>query len=385
MRERAVCALGSMMFAAALVAAPAAVAQTSIFTSGLYAPVQLIATPDGNLLVAEGGDGTNSGRVSLIDSAGVRRSLIEGLPGALASEGIVLGPSGLALDGRTLRITISAGDITVAGEDPGTEVPNPDGPSSPIMSSMIEVRFSTAVDQLASGFTLDLDGHFDLANGFQVVGVNDQDDEAVFELLADFRDLVRDPVKGPLRANSFDVAVDRSRQAAFLVDATRNAVERVSLPSGRAQRVIELPPIANPLPFGPPLIDAVPTSVDLFGRKLLVGGQTGFPFPAGTATIYLVDPDLGTASPFITGLTTAVDALSVRIPGEGRRFYVVELSADLLGGAPGRLLRFDAPDAAPVVLADTLSSPTAVARDALSGDLFVTEVFAGNVVRVSDP
>ena len=49
------------------------------------------------------------------------------------------------------------------------------------------------------------------------------------------------------------------------------------------------------------------------------------------------------------------------------------------------MLRFDGRDGAPIVLADTLIGPTAVAHDKLSGDLFVTEVFTGNVVRVSDP
>lgn len=383
--KKTACRLAGSLWVVAWLVIPAAGAQTSVFTPGLNAPVQLISTPGGNLLVAEGGDGTNRGRVSLVDRAGVRRSLVEGLPGALASEGIHLGPSGVALVGRTLFVTIAAGDTTVGGEFPGTEVPNPDAPSSPLMSSVIVVHLSRSVDLVDAGFTLDVDDHFDLANGLRVTRGNGEGDVAELELLADFRDLVRTPGRGPERANSFDAAVDLSRQAVFLVDATRNSIEQVSLLSGRIQRLIELPPIPNPLPFGPPLIDAVPTSVHLFNRKLLVGGQTGFPFPAGLATIALVDPDLGTASPFITGLTTAIDALAVEVPGEGTRFYVVELSTSLLSGAPGRLLRFDDPQGAPTVLADTLSSPTAVARDAESGDLFVTEVFTGNVVRVSDP
>jgi glucose/arabinose dehydrogenase len=57
---------------------------TSVFASGLKAPVKSILTPKGNLLVAEAGNGPNTGRISIIDGNGNRRTLIDGLPSGLA-------------------------------------------------------------------------------------------------------------------------------------------------------------------------------------------------------------------------------------------------------------------------------------------------------------
>src|SRR5262252_845824 len=79
---------------------------TSVVASGLKAPVKTIVTPKGNLLVAEAGNGPNTGRISIIDSSGNRRTLIDGLPSGLAPPNFdPSGPSGLALRGRMLFIT----------------------------------------------------------------------------------------------------------------------------------------------------------------------------------------------------------------------------------------------------------------------------------------
>ena len=54
-------------------------------------------------------------------------------------------------------------------------------------------------------------------------------------------------------------------------------------------------------------------------------------------------------------------------------------------GAPGRLSRYDQPDGPPVVIAADLRTPTSLARDPASGDLFVTEIFTGRIIRVKVP
>lgn len=137
------------------------------------------------------------------------------------------------------------------------------------------------------------------------------------------------------------------------------------------------------MPFGPPVLEPVPTGLTAFGNDLLTALETGFPFPTGVAEIRRIDPRTGEVTPFITGLTQALDVLPVKFPGGGTQFYVVELSVDLLSGAPGRLLLFASPTAVPSVVSDTLLFPSSVARDEVTGDLYVTESLIGNVVRIS--
>ena len=112
---------------------------TSVFATGLQGPSKIVITPWGNLLVAESGGAPNTGRVSIVDQFGTRRTLIEGLPSGISAEGGgPSGPQGLDLRGRTLFVAIGEGDGTLAGPIPGTEVPN-SNPSSPILSSVLAI------------------------------------------------------------------------------------------------------------------------------------------------------------------------------------------------------------------------------------------------------
>jgi len=142
---------------------------TTVFATGLKAPTKIIFSQNGNLLVAEAGDGPNTGRVSIVDRNGNRRTLLDGLPAGLAAPNLEpSGPEGLVLNGNTLYITIGIGDVVRAGSVPGTEVPNPNGPSSPILSSVMAVHFDSSIDFLSSSFTLSVADHFTLADGFEV-------------------------------------------------------------------------------------------------------------------------------------------------------------------------------------------------------------------------
>ncbi len=361
-------------------------AQT-VLASGLNSPTKVILTQQDNLLVAEGGTfaATGTGRISIVERDGTVRTLIDGLPSGVEPAGSPLGPSGLGLLGRTLFVVISAGDVTVASQTPGIDLPNPQGPSSPILSSILKVRFSDWVDDIQSGFSLTLDDHFTIANGKKLTVENADGDKAAFTLLADFRDLVRDPFINVRRTNPFAISLDLLRQVAWVADASQNSIERVSLITGRIKRLMELAPVANPLPFGPPFSEAVPTSVRRLGADLIVAQETGFPFAQGVATVERIDISEASQETFISGLTQALDVL--RAGPFSSTFFVVELSTNLLGDppGPGRLLRFATPQSAPEVLADTLVFPTSVAFDASTGELFVTEVVTGNVVVVDLP
>lgn len=375
---------------AALPATPALAQSTSVFATGLLTPTKIALTPGGELLVSEAGTFTpNTGRLSVLDRDGNRRTLLDGLPSGPEPAGQPLGPAVVAFapSGRLLWVQIAAGDVTVAGAAPGQDAPNPLGPSSPILSSVLSVRLSGPVEDLASGFSLTLDDHFEISHGRRVALTNSEGETARIRLVHDFRDLVRDPVINVRRFNPFGLTLDPRGRVAWVVDASQDSLERVSLLTGRNLRVLEFDPVPNPLPFGPPLVDPVPTSVRRFRGDLLVALETGFPFAQGAASVLRVDLRAGSAEPFIEDLTQALDVLPVRARGGATDFFVVELSLDLLSSppAPGRLLRFRDPAGPPEVLADTLIGPTSVAVDAHTAEAFVTEVFTGNVVRVTLP
>lgn len=81
--------------------------------------------------------------------------------------------------------------------------------------------------------------------------------------------------------------------ALYFTDAAANAIIRRSS-TGALSVVTEVPGIVNPNPAGPPpgppFIQAVPTSITYDGKQFLVSTLLGFPFPAGKAILYQMDP-----------------------------------------------------------------------------------------------
>jgi hypothetical protein len=93
--------------------------------------------------------------------------------------------------------------------------------------------------------------------------------------------------------------------------------------------------------------------------------------------VLLLDPATGAFTPFITGLTVATDVLEAN-----GAIFVLEFSTNFLGMAPGRVLRFTAPNAAPTVVVGGLISPSAFEYDPFRNELLVSETFTGRIVRV---
>ena len=109
--------------------------------------------------------------------------------------------------------------------------------------------------------------------------------------------------------------------------------------------------------------DAVPTNLTLGpDGAVYISTLTGFPFVAGLATVWRWDGQQ--ATPYVTGLTTAVDLAF----GPDRSLYVVEMGG-LNGLPPGRVLKFST-DGSRTVVADGLVFPTGIAIG--DGTLFVT-------------
>ena len=358
---------------------------TSVFTSGLSQPSKVILTPSGNLLVTETMPMPNSGRVSIIDRHGNRRTLIDGLPSGMDPDGLS-GPQGLDLNGRTLFVAIGNGDGTLAGPIQGTEIPN-FHPSSPILSSVLAIHFSANVEMKTQGFSLTLADHVTMANGGVVTLSNGSGETIIVFLLADFPNFVPDPIP-PFPANvrhSNPFGLGVSGGDVYVADGGMNNVVKVNIATRNTQTLTTFPPRPNPLPFGPPFIDAVPDGIRIIRGELLVPLLTGFPFAAGLSEVRRVDLATGNSTTFIGGRSSAIDIVEGNPFHSPTQYYVLEFSSDFLVDAPGQLLSFSSPMASPTVVAGGLISPSGMVRDAATGDIYITEIFTGNILRVSFP
>ena len=223
--------------------------------SGFISPIGL--ETNGNLVwVAETGTGHNDGRVSVVKQNGQRYDAIINLESIIIEGGEVEGPAHLLFADGLLYITGARGKLykaNVSSFHPG---------NTPINASTL------AVENI---------GAFVLAYPF----VNNTHETHLYGL-----------TKGP-------------GGAIYITDAAANAVIRRS-PSGALSIVTEIPGIANPLPFGPPFIQSVPTGIIYENGKFLVTAFLGFPFPAGKSIIYNLTPS-GNLSIFQNGLTSLVD------------------------------------------------------------------------------
>lgn len=398
-----------LLFAAALGAQPILVANTQ-------APFKLTRTPGGNFLLAESGTGANDGRVTLLSLWGDRFNLIGGLPSGNVPQGNPIGPTAVADAHSTIYIVIGEGNVLGPGAE-GQQVPNTNGLSSPIFSSVIRARFNPVPDGIRTGFDLTAANIDALADGNEVTLTNASGERVQLLLLADFRDLIPDARLRVRNANPFaativgsltsddltelgfqgtpipaanyyarlnpDTAIGRrieERSTVYVVDAGMNTITAVSASTGRSRVITKFPPLTNPLfpGIGGPVTDTVPTAI--FARvdgTLLVSSLSGFPFAASSARIYSVNPATGAFTPFIEGLTTATNVIEV-----GGAIYVLELSTNFLMGAPGRLLRFASSTATPTVVAGGLIGPTGLAYEPTRNEMIVSSTFTGVIHRI---
>ena len=364
--------------------APAVNAQcppTSTLVSGLLAPTKLTQSPLGNLIVAETGPpAPNSGRVSIVGLDGTRRTLLAGLPSGENSIGDFAGTQGVVLHGRTLYVLNGEGNATLPGPFPPTEIPNPN-PNSPILSSVLAVHFSAAAENITTGFTLTLDDHQALKDGETLSLSNGRGDKITVKLVADFPDYVPSPI-GPFPANvrhSNPFGMVGIGDQLYVADGGRNSVLQVDIATGNFSELAVFPPIPNPLPFGPPVMEAVPAGISAYNGQVLVALFRGFPFAPGSSDIVSVDPLTGTVTPFIDGLTSAIDVEAVKTKGV-TSFLTLELSQDFLAGVPGRLQRFATPAGPGVVISNCLIGPSDMVRDQKTRTLYIASIFTGQII-----
>lgn len=355
------------------------------FAAGLQTPTRIVFTPQGNIVVAEAGTPTaNSGRVSLIDRTnGTRRTLIDGLPSGISGSGAEAAPSGpsaVAVQGSTLYVLIGAGNGVLPGPAPGTEQAN-ESPASPILSSLLSLQLTTPLDLASGGFSLSPADHTLLKNGETLTLHGANDSEMTVKLVADFPNHTpsfRPDFPANVRAgNPFGVVV--LGQTAFVVDASQNLVRRVDTVSGTFETLTTFAAVQNPLPFGPPFIDPVPDSITLRGNDLLVTTLTGFPFPPGKAEVRKVNIVTGENTPYLLGLTSGIDVHPLG-DSDSDPLLVLEFSTNMTQSEPGRLRMVTAAGVS-TTIAEGLPTPTSIAVDQRSGDIFIAHIFPGFITR----
>jgi hypothetical protein len=329
----------------------------------------------------------NTGRISIVNPNGIRRILLSGLPSGINDVQGVTGPQGLFMRGRTLYVAIGVGDVSVAGPIPGSDLPNPQGPSSPLFSSVLAIHFSSHVENTTAGFTLSSDDQNLLAAGGKLTLSHGGGDEITIELIANFPNYVPKPL--PLvpenigHSNPFGLVAVGDQL--YVTDGGQNKLWQVDLPTGSFRTLTEFPVVANPLfssggPGGP-TEEAVPTGITYSGGRLLVALFRGAPFAPGTSTVEQVDPVTGGHSGFISGLKTAIATLPVKDRGNTDYLVLQHASTGPFFASPGLLLHFASPTSPGVLLTNCLVLPTAMALDEKTGNLYVTEL-GGQIVAI---
>ena len=374
-------------FALTVIAALPARPQSPPFVAGLQLPSKIAFTRHRNLVVAEAGTpANNTGRVSLVDRASQkRRTLVDGLPSGISraeGEGSPSGPSGVAVQDRLVYVTIGVGDAVLPGPAPGTEQRNPTV-ASPLLASLLSLQSSVPLDVAQGGFSLTPADHATLKSGQAIALKNAAGEELLVKLVADFPNFTEEPrpdFPANVRAgNPFGVAVQG--QSVYVVDASQNVVRRVDANTGATTTLAAIGKVPNPMPMGPPVIDPVPDSIQLRGNDLVVTTLTGFPFPAGAASVLRVDSSSGVTQPLVTGLTAAIDVAPLG-SGANDPLVVLEFSTNMLAGAPGRV-RLVTPSGSSTTIAEGLPTPTSLAVDRTTGEIFVTHIFPGFITRIN--
>lgn len=356
--------------------------------SGLREPTGTVLTNQGNLLVSENGTtALHSGRISIVNPAnGSRRTLVDGMPSGISDVNEPSGPHGIVMRGRTLYVAIGVGDVGIAGPTPGTTIPNPNGQSSPIFSSVLAIHFSAAVEKNTSGFHLTTANQQSLANGQTVTLSNGGGDKITIQLVANFPDYIPFPL--PFFVDNIQLSnpfgIDLEANKLYVTDGGRNLTWQVDINSGSYSELVSFPSIPNPLfpTFGGPLLEAVPTGIAASNNQIFVTLFRGFPFPPGTSTVQQIDPNTGDNNVFIDGLRGAIGIMPLEESSDTDYLVLQHNSGGTIFPpftGPGLLLHFESQADPPTIVADCLVRPTSMTLDKKTGKMYVSE-HAGRVV-----
>ncbi len=349
-----------------LPAATAANYQIETVMSDLVTPRGLAFAPDGSLYVTEVGSGGGVGSPSLTGgtgtaylgytgalsrlAGGVQSRVLTGLPSLANAVGAdAAGLQDIAFDGAGQAYGLFGLGSSSAQRDALAAF------GAPYLGSLVTLGMDGSVTKVA-----DLSAYETSAN----------------------------PDGGAIDSNPFKLA--RKADGSFIAsDAGGNSFLAVAS-NGAVSTLGVLMPQPNPLPFGPPFYQAVPTGVAVGpGGSSFIGQLTGFPFPPGAANVYSQAAGGGAVGVAYDGFTNIID---LEFDAAGN-LYVLQITSNGLASpdpGSGVLLKIDGQTGQrSIVASDGLVFPGGLAiQEGPNGPVFYVSNLTvapqgGTVVRIS--
>lgn len=317
--------------------------QFSVIADGLDAPAGIQTDVFGNHWVAESGTGANDGRIIVIKRNGDKETVITGLPSFFSTA---------TRDVRGAWRTFELPDNKVAviiGEGP-----------SPEFGRILIFNFrGFRIGHSAPKTPADAIKSIDITSyALSLDGVND--------------------------SNPYSMATDHWGNM-YVADAGANRVFKVDKRTSEISVFAVIPPSPNPLPFGPPVSDAVPTKIISKGfNSFYLAELTGFPFAPGAAKIYEIDFK-GSVTTFATGLTTITDLARDKRTGD---LYALQFGAFGFNPFPGfaqgssKISRINSAGGNIQTVAEDFGPASGLGLDG-RGNILVTELGQGRLLQLT--
>ena len=311
-------------------------AQTyTVAADSLRLPAGVEVDAQGRIWVTESGYGFDDGAVSLVQPDGTVWPVIVGLPSffdTTTQEGV--GPwHTLSLPGNRIAVTVGASG---------------------------QVLFFDL-----TGFTPGVSAPMTVANSTSVLEIRN----FVFS-------------QGIPESNTYSIAMGAGGNF-YVADAAANAIIKVTV-SGQMSVFATFPDFPNPLPFGPPTVDAVPTRILAKpDGGFYVSQLTGFPFLDGAANVFALDSN-GVVSLYASGLTQLTDLALDTATGDLYTLQVGQFVLDPMmppGYAPNsaKVTRIKT-DGSRETVAENFDLSAGMALDA-QGNLYTSEIAGGRLLK----
>lgn len=320
-------------------------AQHQVVAENLNGPFSIDTDYLGNHWITEIGSGNTDGGVTVVQPDGKKIPVITGLPSYLNPDNqeVTGAWHSLRLPKKQIAVVIGEGNTKDFGR--------------------------IAIFDL-SKFVLGTSRPLTLNNAIQIIDVS------TYVL----------GLEGVGASNPYSVARDWNGNW-YVTDAGANNVIKISKDGKKHSVFADLKAFANPLPFGPPVVDQVPTKIISRGHNSFFLAQlTGFPFAEGAAKIYSIN-EKGEVFDYAKGLTTLIDIALDKKTGD---LYALQFANFGFQPAPGfvpntsKVSKISHKDQSIETIAEGFGPATGFSRNS-HGEIFITEPFSNRLLEVYHP